>query len=182
MILKTKRLVLRPANMKDIDAIVENINNLRVSKWLLVVPYPYKRKDAIYWINSHKKQEKKKDSYDFAIELNEEKRIIGGCGLKKVDINQGTAKVGYWIGEKYWKKGYGSEALEALINIAFKKLKLRRLEADVFVGNPFSGLLLEKFGFKKEGLRRKACKSKATGKIYDEYVYGLLKEEYKVKK
>jgi RimJ/RimL family protein N-acetyltransferase len=38
---------------------------------------------------------------------------------------------------------------------------------------------LEKFGFQQEGYKRKAVVCKATGKIHDEYCYGLLKSEYK---
>lgn len=178
MKLITKRLVLRQITEKDIGDIVKNINNLNVSKWLLVVPYPYKRKDAIVWIEHQKKESEKKPrtSYQFGIELKSEKKIIGGCGIKKIDKAQGTCEVGYWLGQPCWKQGYGSEALEALINLAFKKLKLRRIEAHVHKGNPSSGKLLEKFGFKLEGMKRKAAISRANGKIYDSYIYGLLKE------
>ncbi len=181
MQLKTKRLILRKVTNRDIINIVGNINNLNVSKWLLVVPYPYRKKDALVWIKHQNDElrEKPRKSYQFGIELRKEKKIIGGCGLKNVDIKQGTAKLGYWLGEKYWKQGYGSEALEALIKLGFKKLKLRRLAADVFVGNPSSGKLLVKYGFRLEGKKRKAVVSRANGKIYDVYIYGLLKDDYK---
>lgn len=177
----TKRLILRPIEKKDIPALIKNINNLKVSKWLLVVPYPYKLKDAKWWFNhcQEEKKKKSKDKYNFAIELKSEKKQIGGIGLNHVNKFQGTAEVGYWLGEKYWRQGYGSEALEAVLNFAFNKLKLRRIWGPIFVGNPSSGKLLEKFGFKKEGIMRKAVKSKATGKIHDEIFYGLLKEEWK---
>jgi len=183
MILKTKRLILRPVQRKDISDIVENINNIRVTRWLLVVPYPYARKDAGVWIKSQRKAEKEKPSerknYQFGIELREESRVIGGIGLHKVDRVQGKAEVGYWLGQNYWRNGYGSEALKAMLDFAFKKLRLRKVEAGVFKGNPSSGKLLEKYGFRKEGLKRKACVCKADGRIRDEYMYGLLRNEYK---
>jgi RimJ/RimL family protein N-acetyltransferase len=184
MKLETKRLILRPLKDSDAKSIVENINDLNISKWLLVVPYPYKLKDAKQWIGHNKKGWRKKDKsdYSFGIELKEEKKIIGGMGLHKVDKFQGRADVGYWLGKKYQRKGYGSEALKALLDLAFKKLKLRRVEAGVFVGNPSSGKLLEKFGAKKEGIKRKALIAKADKKIKDEFMYGLLKEEYKSKR
>ena len=175
-ILKTKRLILREINKKDEKQIIENINNLNVSRWLLVVPYPYRKKEAKWWIN-HVRE--KKEDYQFAIELKDEKAYIGGIGLTKVDKFQGTATIGYWIGEKYWGKGYGTEALGAVLNFAFNKLKLRRVEAGVFVGNHASGKLLEKFGAKLEGIMRKAKRCKATKEIIDEQMYGILKEEFK---
>ena len=184
MKLVTKRLILRPLRDSDAKSIFENIKDLNVSKWLLVVPYPYKLKDAKSWVkhNKEKWRKKKKDDYTFGIEVKEEKKIIGGIGLHHVSKFQGKAEVGYWLGKKYWRQGYGSEALKAILDFAFKKLRLRKIEAGVFVGNPSSGKLLEKFGAKKEGMKRKACRSKATKKICDEIIYGLLKEEYKPRK
>ena len=181
MKLTTKRLILTEWEDRFKKDSIEGINNLNVSKWLLVVPYPYKLKDATWWINHCKEKRKKKsrEGYPFAIYLKSEKKVIGGISLDKVDKFQGKAGVGYWLNEEYWNQGYGSEALKAILDFAFKKLKLRRIEAGVFVGNPSSGRLLEKFGAKREGLKRKACRCKADKKIKDEYIYGLLKEEYK---
>ncbi len=183
MKLTTKRLILRPLKNSDAKSIFENINDIEVTKWLLVVPYPYKLKDAKDWVkhNKEKWKKRKKENYIFGIELKKEKEVIGGISLNKVDKFQGKASVGYWLGKKYWNKGYGSEALKSILDFAFKKLKLRRIEAEVFVGNPSSGKLLEKFGVKREGLKRKACRCKADSKVKDEYIYGLLKEEYKLK-
>jgi RimJ/RimL family protein N-acetyltransferase len=164
--------------------LIENINNINVSKWLLVVPFPYKKKDAVWWIDHCNKiwKNNKKDKYEFSIELKEEKNIIGGITLSDVNKFQGTATTGYWLGEKYWRNGYGTEALGALLKFAFNKLKLRRLNVSVFSGNPSSGKLLEKFGAKKEGLKRKAVRSKANKFIYDEIIYGLLKSEWRKNK
>jgi ribosomal-protein-alanine N-acetyltransferase len=181
MKLITKRLILREFETRDAKDIVENINNLNVTKWLLIVPYPYRLKDAKWWIKEcHKtRKEKPRKNYDFCIELKKEKKVIGGIGLGKVNKFNGTATAGYWLGEEYWRQGYGSEALSVLLNFGFKKLKLRRIEAGVFAGNPASGKLLEKFGAKREGIKRKSCRCKADKKIKDEYIYGLLKEEGK---
>jgi [ribosomal protein S5]-alanine N-acetyltransferase len=173
MKLVTKRLILRPGTKKDIPDIVEGMNNINVSKWLLVVPYPYAKKDAVKWLNS-----KKKENKNLFIDLKDEKKVIGGIGLQKINKIHGTAEIGYWISEKYWKTGYGSEALSAVLKLAFEKLKLRRVNADVFAGNPSSGKLLEKFGGVQEGIKRKAQISKADGKIKDEIIYGILKEDW----
>ncbi|MEM4605667.1 MAG: GNAT family protein [Candidatus Pacearchaeota archaeon] len=180
--LKTPSLILRKFGEKktDIDDLVEGLNNIEVTKWLLLIPYPYTKKDAEKWIKYCQKnyRKKKKDSYEFAIELKEEKKLIGGFGLSKINKEQGTANVGYWLNQKYHRKGYGSEALKAVLDLAFRKLKLRRIEASVFAGNPSSGKLLEKFGAKQEGIKRKAKICKSDRKIKDELIYGLLREEH----
>lgn len=167
--------------MKDIKDIIENINNLKVSRYLLVVPYPYKIKDAKWWINHCKKQEKAKPrkSYEFNIELKSEKKIIGGVGITHIDAYQGTATLGYWLGEKYWKKGIMTEAAKKIIDFGFNKLKLRRIDVEAFTKNKDSNALIKKLGFTYEGTLRRAKRAKSTGKIHDENIYGLLREEWK---
>lgn len=178
--IETERLILRQPSESDVKDIIRNLSDLKVTKWLLVVPYPYTKKDALWYINHHKEKLKKKPRTDYGywIELKETHEVIGGIGLGKIDFSAGVGTVGYWLGTKFHRKGYGSEALKALLDLGFKKLKLNRIEAGVFVGNPSSGLLLEKYGFKYEGCKRKAVRCKATGKIHDENLYGLLRSEY----
>lgn len=181
MKLETKRLILRDWRNGDQKDTIEGINNLNITKWLLVVPYPYTKRDADWWIGHCKKKQKKgiREGYSLAIELKSEKKVIGGISLDHVDTFQGNASIGYWIAEPYWKQGFGSEALGELLKFAFNKLKLERVEAGVVVGNPSSGKLLEKFGAKQEGLKRNAIRCKADGIIKNEYVYGLLKEDWR---
>jgi len=113
--------------------------------------------------------------------LKDEEGIIGGVGISKIDRYQKTGVVGYWLGEDYWRHGIMSEAFGRALDFAFSRLKLRRLEGEVFVGNKASAGLLKKFGFEYEGTRRKRCKCKATGKIHDTENYGLLAREYRSK-
>ena len=179
MKVSTKRLLLRDWNQKDVVDLVEGLNNYKVSKWLARVPYPYKRNDALRWIKYCKQNAKRKDrSYHFAIELKSEKKVIGGISLDKINMFNGVGGGGFWINMKYQRQGYGAEALAAKINFAFNKLKLRRLESGFFKGNKQSLNLQKKFGYKIEGLRRKGLKCKADGKLKDEYITAVLKEDW----
>jgi len=181
MKIETERLTLRPLRDSDAECICENMNNLEVSKWMRSVPYPYRLKDAFVIVKKAKKEwkMKNKDKYHFAIELKEEKKIIGGIVIGGINKKQKTASLGYWVGKRYHHQGYGSEALGAILRFGFLKLKLRRIEAEVFPGNPSSGKLLEKFGAKEEGIKRKSSFCLADGKIKDTIMYGILKEEWK---
>ncbi len=70
-------------------------------------------------------------------------------------IRRGPAQIGnlgYWIGEPFAKQGYMSEAVEALVNHAFGSLDLSRVEAACLPKNAASRGLLEKCGFKYEGV------------------------------
>jgi RimJ/RimL family protein N-acetyltransferase len=184
MRLETKRLVLREWSKKDIDDLVEGLNNLNVTRWLAYAPYPYTKKDAEGWIDyciKGAKKGEKRDSYEFAIELKSEKKVIGGVSLDKINRFQRTAGGGIWLNAKYHRRGYGSEAFGERLRFAFNKLKLRRIENGFIKGNSASSKMLKRFGYKIEGLRRKRFICKADGKINDEYVAGLLREEWKKK-
>lgn len=85
----------------------------------------------------------------------------------------------YWLGEKYWKNGYGTEAAKKIIDFGFNKLKLRRIDVEAFTKNKASNALIKKLGFTYEGTLRRAKRAKSTGKIHDENIYGLLREEWK---
>lgn len=179
MEIKNKRIKLREINKKDKEDIIETLDNLNVSKWLLVFPHPFKPEDAEKTINKAIKnsKEKPRKTYNLGIELKE--KLIGGIGLVNINFEQKTAGIMYWLGEEFQKKGYGTEALESILNFAFNDLKLRKVTAEVYPGNNPSTKLLEKFNFKKEGYLRKSKICKADGKIKDSIYYGLLKEEYK---
>jgi len=181
MTLETKRLILREWNEDDVEDLIEGLNNIEVSKWLAFVPYPYTKKDAEKWIRFCIENAKKgidRTSYDLAVVLKSEEKVIGGISLDKINKFQGTAGGGIWINAKYHGQGYGTEAFGKRIDFAFNDLKLRRLENGFLEGNSSSLKMQEKFGYKIEGMRRKAFRCMADGEIKDEYITGLLKDEW----
>ena len=180
MELITPRLRIREFDKKDIASLVNNLNNLEVSKTLLKVPYPYNTKEAEWWIKHCKEEMGKtpRENYDLAIELNSEKNVIGGIALNHVDKYQGTAEIGFWLGQKYWRQGLMTEAIKAVLGFAFNKLSLRRIDWYAFSDNKASNELAGKIGFKYEGMRRKFCRCKATSELHDDNIYGLLREDW----
>ncbi|MBI2004288.1 GNAT family N-acetyltransferase [Candidatus Pacearchaeota archaeon] len=178
MKLETKRLILRKPEKSDWKDLVDGIGKLEVSKWTVRIPYPYKKKDAIDFINKSLQNWGTK-SYNFFIELKAEKKMIGSISLEELNKFNGTATTGSWINKKYWRKGYITEAKIAINNFAFNKLRLRKLKSSVFIENKASNITQRRMGYKLEGISRKDAKSKATGIIHDHYIYGLLKEDWK---
>lgn len=174
LIIETERLILRQYRLEDVNDLVEGLNNLNVTKWLAGAPYPYTKEDALYFINKSLKD----NLYNFAIVLKDENKVIGGTQLTDINLSNGTAGGGIWINEKYWGHGYGTEAFGAKIKYAFEVLGLRRLENGYFKGNEKSHKMQLRFGYKDEGIRRQRFVSKASGKIEDEYITGLLKDEW----
>ena len=185
MRLETERLILRDYTEEDKEALIRNINDLDVSQWLRVVPYPYTQKDADWFINHTKEVAAKvpREGYNFALEDKASGEFLGAAGMSHIDEFSGTCTTGYWLGKTHHRKGYMYEAMVELIRFAFEDLKLRRLDIEADVDNAASNGLIKKLGFQYEGLRRQYRKNKSTGKTPDCTQYGMLREDWeKMKK
>lgn len=178
--METKRLILRSYRKSDAMDIWAHINNLQVSKYLIPVPYPYSLKDARAFIQSAIKRGRKKPqtTYHFGITLKPKGKVIGGIGVHEVDRFNGTATIGYWLGQTYWRNGYMTEALERVLGFGFKTLKLRRIHISAFTENKASNALIRKVGFGYEGQMKRHVRDKATGKIHDLNFYGMMREDF----
>lgn len=79
--------------------------------------------------------------------------LLGAITLD--NIRRGPAQagtLGYWIGARHARQGYMREAIEALVHYSFTKLDLSRIEAACLPENDASKGVLEKAGFKYEGV------------------------------
>ncbi len=103
--------------------------------------------------------------------------ILGGIGLSHVRRGVAeTASLGYWIGEPYARQGYMTEALRLMLDFAFQKLRLHRVEAACLPTNLPSRALLRKVGFREEGYAEKyLC---IDGKWQDHVLFAILREEW----
>lgn len=172
-----RNVVLRKPALSDADSITEHIKDKAVLKWLLVPPYPYRKKDAMEFIRSRQNERRTRKSYTFGISLKGEKDIIGIIDLSDIDWHDRKAEIGYWIGKRFWGKGLMTEAINLTARFGFSELKLNKIYARVFEGNIASMKALEKNNFRHEGILRKEVIK--YGRWIDEYYYGLLKSEYK---
>lgn len=154
---------------KHLEYLPEYLSNDNVVKWLLVVNNPYTNEDADKWLQFCKENENKKENYLFAIEIDSE--FTGGIGLHK--ISEHCFDVGYWIAEKFWGKGYATDALNTITAFAFNELKIDRIQAFVFEGNEASERVLEKCGYEYEGFLRKSHKKGNT--FYNSKLYAKIK-------
>lgn len=79
--------------------------------------------------------------------------FVGTCDLTEIDRRHKRAEVGFMLGRETWGKGYAQEAMRAVVAFAATS-GLRRLTARTHLGNRGSEALLEKLGFREEGLLR----------------------------
>jgi ribosomal-protein-alanine N-acetyltransferase len=100
-------------------------------------------------------------------------RLVGGVTLGNVrhGVSQ-SGHIGYWVGEKYAGRGLMVEAVQLLVSFAFDTLKLHRIEAACIPDNARSIRVLEKAGFRREGLLRSYLR--INGVWQDHYLYALI--------
>jgi len=164
--IKTKRFILRPYKKTDKADLVKNINDKDIARYMSVVPNPYRGKDADVFLK--KALHPTKEKINLAVEI--EGEVAGGCGIHS---HGHQAEMGYWLAKKHWGKGLATEVARELVKFGFRKLKLKRLTAKVFIPNKASARVLEKNGFMREGILRKdLCKK---GKYYDIYLFAKIK-------
>ncbi len=110
----------------------------------------------------------------FRIEKNSE--LVGFVKLSRIRWFNRKCELSILIDKAHQGKGIASEAMKSVIQHAFNKMNLHRLEAEVIEFNKASIKLMEKFGFKKEGVLREAKFN--NGKYYNIIRYGLLRNEW----
>jgi len=171
VVIKSKKFVLRPYRKGDEKSSAENINNKKIYRNTLHIPYPYTLKDAKKWIAKNLKEAKKKNptKINFVIDINNE--IAGSVGFHKIKGYE--AEIGYWLAEKYWGKGIMTKAVKSVTKFGFEKLKLKRIYASVFPFNKASRQVLKKAGYKFEGILRKEVKK--DNKFLDAYLLAKVK-------
>ena len=103
--------------------------------------------------------------------------LIGNCSVR-IDWRNKLGHIGITIGEKnLWGKGYGTEAMQLLVNYSFQTLNIHKIELQVYDFNTRAIKSYTKLGFKEEGILRKS--HYVNGKYVDLIEMGLLKDEWK---
>lgn len=112
----------------------------------------------------------------YLIFLRESGDLAGGITLGNIrsGVSQ-SAQIGYWMGEPYAGKGYMQEAVNRLAQHAFAELKLHRLEAACIPGNERSVRVLQKCGFRQEGLLKSYLK--INGRWEDHLLFARISGE-----
>lgn len=173
--LYTDRLILRRITLED----AQNFFEIRSNKELMSAldKEPFKNIEELLsffeqieaGINSNK-------SIAWAVCLKDDNRMMGHVGYHKIDFVNHRAEIGYALLPKFQNKGLCSEALKAILDVAFNQFNFHSLEADVNPANNPSIKLITKMGFVKEAHFRENYFFKNV--FLDSAIYSLLKKDY----
>lgn len=152
-VLETERLLLREVTLDDVDRIFSyksDDETAQSASWKLHKTKADTKKEITEMIDHYRKGE----NAHWGIVLKETNTIIGFGGFTMMTPMHNRATAGWWLGAKYWGKGYATEIARAVIEYGFTRLKLNRIDAVARVDNAASGRVLEKAGMYRIGTHR----------------------------
>jgi [ribosomal protein S5]-alanine N-acetyltransferase len=129
-------------------------------------------------LKRYQREIREDSGYAFFLFRSQDDRLLGGARLSH--IRRGVAQscsLGYWMGEEHACKGYMTAAVRAIVPFIFGVLQLHRIEAACLPHNKASIRVLEKVGFRYEGLARSyLC---INGSWQDHLLFGLVEDDVK---
>lgn len=174
---ETARLLLRPLQQTDILEIHQAASNRDIADTMISVPHPYPEDEAQRFVEMQQDLMQKCKSLTFAIIDREEGgRFAGIVSIRDVEEEHAVAELSFWVATEGQGKGYMSEALPGVLDLAFGHLGLNRIYAYHMARNIASARVLEKCGLMQEGFLRQRVKK--WGKYEDVVIRAMLKEDW----
>lgn len=159
--IETERLLLRPMRESDRDDLFAVFANADVMAYWSTLPHA--SPDETAKLIEQTIAANPETSAEFAIEF--EGRVIGKAGFWHMP------EIGYLLHPDFWRRGFGHEALQALVAYGFQDRGLAQITADVDPDNAASIGLLAKLGFVETG--REAKTLRIGDNWFDSIYYAL---------
>lgn len=169
--LTTSRLSLREVNENDVEDIYFLRSDPQTMRYLDRLPITSKS-EALIFIKKIKEAQRKNKSLTWAISLKGEPLLIGIVCYWNIVNEHHRAEVGYTLHPAYQHRGIMHEALAAVLDYGFHRLKLHSVEANVNPENTPSIRLLERHGFTREAYFKENYFF--NDKFLDSAIYSLL--------
>lgn len=175
--LRGSKVYLKPIEECDLEKRVEWINDSEIQNTLNYdVPTSLAKTKA--WFNKILLDSSRREFSIYTVDTNE---YIGFCGLIKIEVPVMKAEMHCVIGNKeYQRGGYGTEAYSLIQDYGFEELGLNRIYGYQLTHNNAAHRVVEKLGWKREGLLRNDLYS--HGKLKDRYIVSITREDWELLK
>ena len=174
--LREGAVTLRPIRLRDSrlleDQLLENRSWLR--KWEATNPYAPMSFDTRASIRNLLAHSRDGNGLPFIVEHDGE--LAGQLNVSSITWGSlSSATIGYWVGERFAGKSITPMAVALATDYCFYQLGLHRMEICIRPENAASLRVVEKLGFRYEGLRRRYIH--INGDWRDHFCFGLVAEE-----
>ncbi len=177
--IETKRTIVRTFTLGDSEALLAYLlrNKDFLAEWSPEREESYFQMGRVEaMIRSQIEESEQMRGYEFGIFKKAEGELIGTIGLTNIVYGPfRSCFLGYKLNGRDQGKGYMGEALDAIVEFAFEELMLHRLEANVMPRNRRSQRVLQKRGFRSEGVSKRYLQINGVWEDHEHYV--LLNED-----
>jgi len=174
----TARLSLRPPRTGDGAAVTAAVRDslTELRQWPVSLPWAVAEPELDSFEAFCRRAEAQfllREDFTFLIRRHDDDQLVGACGLHRCDWLARRFEIGYWGHTPNLGRGYLSEAVAAIRDLALRTLHARRLEIMTDAHNHRSRALAERCGFSLEHIRPR-CEQTPDGDRRDAAVYVLL--------
>lgn len=167
--IETERLLLKNISYEDRNFILDHFSNDTINRYLFDAE-PLSSLDEADEIIDFYIQPEPRIQHRWILTLKDNGEKIGTCGFHIWDKNKNCVDIGYDLQEKYWGQGLMSETLKPILDFAKHDMKVSQVRAHIYIGNPKSIRLVERFGFTFNG-ETELCQFR--GQQYLHHIYTL---------
>lgn len=170
--LQTERLILRPVQPDDAEAMFDYLRDEETVRFITVPPVKTVTEVIENSIQSYFMLD---PIGKWAIVYDQ--KMIGTIDLRLNEAHR-QAEIGYVLNKRYWGQGIMPEAAQAILAVGFDQLQLVRIFSEHDTRNPKSGRMMTKIGMQQEGVALKSQIIK--GEIVDMVHYAITDTQYKM--
>ncbi len=176
--LETERLLLRQLQDEDVEAVYAYRSDPDVARYQSSRLYTLE--DAKLFVFELKETQLGTvgEWVQLGIILKNEQKLVGDVGIKLNGKQAKIGDIGYTVNPAYQNRGIAKEAVGLVLKTMFTEFDVHKIMATIDPRNIASERLLIHWGFHKEAVFRKHYWDKIDQAWQDEYVYGLLKNEF----
>ncbi|MDQ3801040.1 MAG: GNAT family N-acetyltransferase [Acidobacteriota bacterium] len=170
-------LVLPLPHQAEALTAVVRANLDRLSPWMPWATEDYSVESSREFIERNLKTLAEEGSFTMCVV--QDGKIVGTMGFHKLDLNNKSAHIGYWLAREAEGKGLMTRCCRGLIEYLFDERNLNRIQINCNVENVRSRAIPERLGFQLEGIHRQV---EFLGNRFGDWaVYAMLKEDWKNK-
>lgn len=177
-VLAAGQVVLRPLRQSDAASLFALLTAEEVSRF--ISPPPSSVEGFERFIAWTERQRLAGTYICFAVTVKGMDTAVGIFQIRELEPGFGTAEWGFAIGSVYWGTGLFASGAELMLEFAFEKVGVHRLEARAAVRNGRGNGALRKIGAMQEGTLRKSFLK--NGEYHDQMLWTILDEDWRAKK
>lgn len=174
--LQTRRLLLRtgvPSDTRELNALIrDSLPDLK--PWLPWAQQPPTLAETRTLLRTRANDFRSRAHFMFLLTSRRSGKILGAIALVRPDWSVPKIEIGYWCSSRHTGHGYMTEAAQAVAELAFEVLGVRRVEIICDSRNQTSRAVAERLGFKLEGIHRLDRKA-PDGTIADTCVFAATR-------